>query len=77
MLEWMQIVFELTLDNYAPFRCLEEGSPEQPLDNHGPSISIFGNLGIVEPGFYILLDRQGMGISSRAWSVADASQAPP
>ncbi len=57
----MQIVFELPLDQYAPFRCLEDGDPRNPVSYHGPLINLYGNVNLVEPGFYILLDRQGMG----------------
>jgi hypothetical protein len=31
MSEWMQIVFELPLDKYAPFPCLEDGDPNDPV----------------------------------------------
>jgi hypothetical protein len=57
--EWMQIVFELPLDKYAPFSCLEDGDPQNPVDQHGAAINIRAYTSPIQPGFYVLLNLQG------------------
>lgn len=59
MSEWMQIVFELPLEKYALFPCLEIGDPENPVTQHGAPINIHANADIIQPGFYVLLSSQG------------------
>jgi hypothetical protein len=61
--EWMQIVFELPLDEYAPFPCLEHGDPKDPIHVHGPPINILGNPSRIEPGFYVLLSSEGNSVT--------------
>ena len=59
MMEWMQIVFQLPLQNYSPFPCLETGDPEDPVGKHGAPINMHANSDIIRPGFYVLLHPQG------------------
>jgi hypothetical protein len=59
MLEWMQIVFELPIDTYAPFPCLEDGDPNDPVGQHGVAVNIPANTNYIQPGFYVLLNPQG------------------
>ncbi|KAN0069237.1 hypothetical protein V8E54_012866 [Elaphomyces granulatus] len=57
--EWMQIVYELPLDEYRPFPCLEQGDPAYPFHLHGPPITLQGNTSLIEHGFYVLLSSDG------------------
>jgi hypothetical protein len=59
MSEWMQIVFELPLNEYAPFPCLEDGDPKDPVAQHGAPINMHANTNHIQPGFYVLLNPQG------------------
>jgi len=59
MSEWMQITFELPIDEYTPFACLEDGDPKDPVGQHGTPISVQGNANHIQPGFYVLLSPQG------------------
>jgi hypothetical protein len=59
MSEWMQITFELSIDEYAPFPCLENGDPKDPVGQHGASINIHANTNRIQPGFYVLLSPHG------------------
>ncbi len=59
MSEWMQIVFELSLNEYAPFPCLEDGDPKDPVAQHGAPINMHANTNHIQPGFYVLLNLQG------------------
>ncbi len=59
MSEWMQIVFQLPLENYVPFPCLEPGDPEDPVAQHSAAINMQSNTHVIQPGFYVLLDPQG------------------
>ena len=59
MSEWMQIVFELPLNTYAPFLCLEDGDPKDPVSQHGTPINMHANTNHIQPGFYVLLNPQG------------------
>lgn len=59
MAEWMEIVFEKPVDEYAPFRCLEPDDPAQPLAQHGPVIIMQGNNNPIAPSFYVILSPQG------------------
>jgi hypothetical protein len=59
MSEWMQIVFQLPLDEYAPFPCLEDGDPQNPVCQHGAAINVHSNTNHIQPGFYVLLNFQG------------------
>jgi len=59
MSEWIQIVFELSLENYSPFPCLEVGDPENPVAQHGAPINMHANTDVIQPGFYVLLSSQG------------------
>lgn len=56
----MDIVFELPTRDFAPFPCLEDGDPKDPIGHHGPPISIQEpNNDIIKPGFYVLLSPDG------------------
>ena len=57
MSEWMQIVFQLHCDTYAPFPCL--GDADDPVAQHGARIDMRANADLVQPGFYILLSPEG------------------
>ncbi len=59
MSEWMQIVFELPLNEYAPFPCLEDGDPKDPVAQHGAPINMHANTNHIQFGFYVLLNPQG------------------
>ncbi len=59
MSEWMQIVYELPLGNYAPFPCIESGDPGNPTTLHGERIEVIGNDEVVNAGFYVLLNHEG------------------
>jgi hypothetical protein len=59
MAEWMQIVFERPLEDYAPFPCSEDGDPNDPVASHGTAIDVVGNSNVIQPGFYVLLSHQG------------------
>ncbi|KAI9769519.1 MAG: hypothetical protein M1840_003996 [Geoglossum simile] len=56
--EWMHITIILPSVQYAVFRCLENGNPENPATNHGPSINLSGN-NAVHPGYYVVLSSNG------------------
>jgi hypothetical protein len=63
MSEWMEIVYQLPLDEYAPFPCLEDGDPKDPASQHGAPINnLHTNTSVIEPGFYVLLSAQGKSI---------------
>ncbi|KFY86712.1 hypothetical protein V498_07405 [Pseudogymnoascus sp. VKM F-4517 (FW-2822)] len=55
----MHIVFELPVKDYAPFRCLENGDPKDPVRRHGLIINMEANNNVVQPGFYVLLSPAG------------------
>ncbi|KAH0556344.1 hypothetical protein GP486_005732 [Trichoglossum hirsutum] len=57
--EWMHIVIILPSTQYAFFRCLESGNPENPATNHGPSVNLSGNNNAVHPGYYVVLSANG------------------
>jgi hypothetical protein len=57
--EFMQITFELPIDEYAPFPCLEDGDPKDPINQHGAAINVHANTNFIQPGFYVLLNPQG------------------
>ncbi|KAI9780784.1 MAG: hypothetical protein M1839_006572 [Geoglossum umbratile] len=57
--EWMHITITLPSVQYAVFRCLESGSPENPATNHGPSINLSGNNNAVHPGYFVVLSANG------------------
>ncbi|KAI9767195.1 MAG: hypothetical protein M1840_005794 [Geoglossum simile] len=57
--EWMHIVIILPFTQYAVFRCLESGNPENPATNHGPSVNLSGNNNAVHPGYYVVLSANG------------------
>jgi hypothetical protein len=57
--EWMHITITLPSVEYAIFRCLESGNPENPATNHGPSINLSGNNNAVDPGYYVVLSANG------------------
>ena len=60
MSQRMDIVFELPTRDFAPFPCLEDGDPKDPIGHHGPPISIQEpNNDIIKPGFYVLLSPDG------------------
>ncbi|KAI9754431.1 MAG: hypothetical protein M4579_004699 [Chaenotheca gracillima] len=59
MIEWMQIMYQLPLDTYAPFPCLEDGDPEDPVTQHGEMIKMRGNQTSIQPGFFVLLSSEG------------------
>lgn len=59
VLEWMHDVFTNPITEYAPFRCLEDGDPQDPVAKHGPPILLAGNLLVVDPGYYVLLSHGG------------------
>jgi hypothetical protein len=59
MSEWMQIMFELPIDEYSPFPCLEDGDPKNPVGQHGAAINVHANTNHIQPGFYVLLSLQG------------------
>jgi hypothetical protein len=59
MLEWMQITFVISINEYIPFPCLEAGDPIDPVGQHGTSINMHANTDIIQPGFYVLLTPQG------------------
>ncbi len=59
MSEWMQIVFQLPYDEYAPFPCLEDGDPKDPVAQHGAPINMHANTSHIQPGFYVLLSPEG------------------
>ena len=59
MLEWMQIVFQLHLESYAPFPCLENENPKDPVAQHGAPIDARANTNPISPGFYVLLSPEG------------------
>ncbi|KFY30544.1 hypothetical protein V493_01846 [Pseudogymnoascus sp. VKM F-4281 (FW-2241)] len=64
MTQRMDIVFELPTRDFAPFYCLEDGDPKNPIGCHGPPINIQEpNNDIVEPGFYVLLTPDGEPVS--------------
>lgn len=62
MSEWMQIVFQLPLTDYAPFPCLEDGDPGDPMTQLGTPINMSADntSHIIRVGFYILLSPQGL-----------------
>jgi hypothetical protein len=49
MLEWMQITFELLIDEYTPFPCLEDGDPKDPVNQHGAPINMQANTNSIQP----------------------------
>ena len=53
--EWMHIIITLPSIQYAVFRCLENGNPQDPATNHGPPINLSGNKNTVNPGYYVVL----------------------
>jgi hypothetical protein len=57
--EWMYITITLPSVQYAVFRCLESGNPENPATNHGPSINLSGNNNAVHSGYYVVLSVNG------------------
>ncbi|KAI9785912.1 MAG: hypothetical protein M1839_008178 [Geoglossum umbratile] len=57
--EWMHITITLPSVQYALFRCLESGNPQDPATNHGPSINLSGNDNTVSPGYYVVLSANG------------------
>lgn len=59
MSQRMHIVFELPVKDYAPFRCLENGDPKDPVRRHGLIINMEANNNVVQPGFYVLLSPAG------------------
>ncbi|OBT42765.1 hypothetical protein VE00_06596 [Pseudogymnoascus sp. WSF 3629] len=59
MSQRMDIVFELPAEDFAPFRCLENGDPKDPVRRHGPPISLQANNNVIQPGFYVLLSPAG------------------
>ncbi|KAH0563095.1 hypothetical protein GP486_002337 [Trichoglossum hirsutum] len=59
MAEWMHITITLPSTQFAVFRCLESGDPQDPVTNHGPSIDLPGNNDAVDPGYYALLSANG------------------
>ncbi|KFX95140.1 hypothetical protein V490_04004 [Pseudogymnoascus sp. VKM F-3557] len=60
MSQRMDIVFELPANNFAPFRCLENGDPRDPVGRHGPRINnIRANNSNIQPGFYVILSPAG------------------
>jgi hypothetical protein len=63
--EWMQIVYELPLDEYRPFPCLERGDPAYPFHLHGPPITLQGNTSLIEHGFYVLLSSDGNSVADQ------------
>jgi hypothetical protein len=63
MSEWMHIVFELPLDEYAPFPCLEDGDPNDPVAQHGAPIDMRANTNHIQVGFYVLLNPQGKSVT--------------
>jgi hypothetical protein len=58
MSEWIQIVFELSLDKYAPFPCLENGDPKDPVIQHNAPINMHVNTNHIQFRFYVLLNSQ-------------------
>jgi hypothetical protein len=56
--EWTHITITLPSVQYAVFRCLENGNPENPATNHGPSINLSDN-NAVHPGYYVVLSSNG------------------
>jgi hypothetical protein len=52
-------IHELPSMQYAVFRCLESGNPQDPGTNHGPSINLSGNNNAVNPGYYVVLSSDG------------------
>ncbi|KAI9773442.1 MAG: hypothetical protein M1840_007658 [Geoglossum simile] len=57
--EWMHIAITLPSVQYAVFRCLESGNPENPATNHGPSVNLSGNNNAVDRGYYVVLSANG------------------
>ncbi|KAI9867544.1 MAG: hypothetical protein M1813_008343 [Trichoglossum hirsutum] len=57
--EWVHITIALPSTQYAVFRCLESGNPQDPATNHGPSINLSGNNNTVNLGYYVVLSSNG------------------
>ena len=57
--EWMHIVFTNPQSDYVPYRCLEDGDPQDPGTSHGPQINMTNNKSPVDTGYYVLLSDDG------------------
>ncbi|KAH0563420.1 hypothetical protein GP486_002010 [Trichoglossum hirsutum] len=57
--EWMHIVIDLPSLQFAIFQCQENGDPQDPVGNHGPSINLVGNNCTITEGYYIILSVNG------------------
>ncbi|MCJ1343059.1 hypothetical protein MMC31_001250, partial [Peltigera leucophlebia] len=53
----MHIVYLNQYADYAVYPCLEPDYPEDPINNHGPSIEM--NQDTVQPGYYVILSPTG------------------
>lgn len=63
MSQRMDIVFQISIHNFAPYRCLENGDPTDPVGRHGPLINIQANNNLVQPGYYVLLSPAGESVT--------------
>ncbi|OAF55147.1 hypothetical protein VC83_08423 [Pseudogymnoascus destructans] len=66
MSQRMDIVFELPAEDFASFRCLENGDPKDPVRRHGPPISLQANNNVIQPGFYVLLSQLESQLKSQS-----------
>jgi hypothetical protein len=65
VLEWIHLVFTNPISEYTPFRCLEDGDPQDPAAKHGPPIHLASNKLVVDTGYYVILSPDGRHQSSK------------
>ena len=57
--KWMHIVIILSFTQYAVFRCLKSGNPENSATNHGLSINLLCNSNAIDSGYYVVFSANG------------------